>query len=51
LEDIPEVNIEHNGDYKFVQVEGPNGRNYIYGKSKWLSHRVLLMDFQEYLLK
>ncbi len=46
LEDIPEVCIEHSGNYKFVQVQGPEGRNYIHGKSKWESHKgVFELDF------
>ena len=46
LEDIPEVHIEHGGDYKFVQVEGPEGKNYIHGSSGWGSHNgVYSYDF------
>ena len=38
LDDIPVVDIEHKGVYRFVQVIGPDNRTYLYGNSKWTSH-------------
>jgi len=45
LDEIPIVQIQHIGDYKFIQVQGPEKRNYIYGTRKWLSHDGLYEDF------
>ena len=38
LENIPTVCIEMSGKYKFVQIQGPENRNYLYGTSKWMTH-------------